>query len=89
MPSRTTSALYTAASGGRVRRTAYQRDEGLTTDQATRDLRMLLDRGLLEQRGQTKGRFYVAAGPLLDVAAGLGKAAPLRDPYSARRTASM
>ncbi|MET7417734.1 Fic family protein [Dactylosporangium sp. NPDC005555] len=89
LPSRTTSALYAAAEGGRVRRTSYQRDEGLTTDQATRDLRMLLERGLLEQRGQTKGRFYVAAGPVLDVAAGIGRPAPLRDPYSARRTASM
>ncbi|MDG6105411.1 hypothetical protein Daura_47505 [Dactylosporangium aurantiacum] len=72
-----------------MRRTSYQRDEGLTTDQATRDLRMLLDRGLLEQRGQTKGRYYVAAGPVLDIAAGLGRPAAVRDPYSARRTASM
>jgi Fic family protein len=89
LPARTTSALYTAATGGRVRRTSYQRDEDLTADQATRDLRMLVDRGLLEQRGQTRGRFYVAAGPVLEVAAGLGRAAPLRDPYSVRRTASM
>ncbi|MFG2038273.1 Fic family protein [Dactylosporangium sp. NPDC048998] len=81
LPSRTVSALYAAASGGRVRRTAYQRDEDLTTDQATRDLRMLLDRGLLEQRGQTRGRYYVAAGPILAIAESLGRPAPLRDPY--------
>ncbi|MEV0559870.1 Fic family protein [Dactylosporangium sp. NPDC050588] len=88
LPSRTTSALYEAAEGGRVRRTSYQRDEGLTTDQATRDLRMLVERGLLEQRGQTRGRFYVAAGVVRELAEGYRPAA-LRDPYSARRTASM
>ncbi|WP_432831747.1 Fic family protein [Dactylosporangium sp. CA-092794] len=81
LPTRTTSALYAAASGGRVRRTAYQRDEGLTSDQATRDLRMLLDRELLAQRGQTRGRYYVAAGPILAIAESLGRPEPLRDPY--------
>jgi Fic family protein len=82
LPSRTTSALYAAASGGRVRRTSYQRDEDLTTDQATRDLRMLLGRGLLEQHGQTRGRYYVAADPILAINKSLGTPAPLRDPYA-------
>ncbi|WP_432980072.1 hypothetical protein [Dactylosporangium sp. CA-233914] len=60
---------------------AWSRDEDLTDDQATRDLRTLLDRGLLEQRGQTRGRYYVAAGPVLAIAEGLGRPAPLRDLY--------
>ena len=81
VPSRTISALYTAASGGRVRRTSYQRDEDISQDQATRDLRTLLDRGLLEQRGQTRGRFYVAAPPIAAIAESLGRPSPLRDPY--------
>jgi Fic family protein len=85
LPTRTTSALYAAASGGRVRRASYQRDEELTTDQATRDLRTLLGRGLLEQRGQTRGRYYVAAGPILAIAEGLVRPAPLRDPYLVSR----
>ncbi|GGM17128.1 Fic family protein [Dactylosporangium sucinum] len=90
LPARTTSALYAAASGGRVRRTTYQRDEQLTADQATRDLRMLLEHGLLEQRGQTRGRHYVGASSLMRISEALGRPEPLADPYdrSTRRTAS-
>jgi len=43
---------------------------------------MLLDRGLLEQRGQTRGRHYVAAAPIRELAEALGRPAPLRDPYT-------
>lgn len=61
LPERVVSALHLAATGGRVRRAPYRRDENLTDDQATRDLRALVRAGMLEQHGETRGRFYLAS----------------------------
>jgi len=42
-----------AGQAGDLRRTTYQRDEGLTRDQAIRDIRALRARGLVEPAGRT------------------------------------
>lgn len=85
LPERTVTALYEAVRGGAVRRTMYQRDEALSNDQATRDLRTLTDRGLLAAKGETKGRRYEATSKLSDLASrsyqAKGSPAPLREPY--------
>ncbi|MFI7080127.1 Fic family protein [Micromonospora sp. NPDC049903] len=81
LPERVVSALQLAATGGRVRRTVYQHDEGLTDDQAIRDLRALVRVGLLEQRGQTRGRHYVASTTLRDLAAPALRPKEIVDPY--------
>ncbi|HEX5539962.1 MAG TPA: Fic family protein [Micromonospora sp.] len=83
LPERVVSALQLAATGGKVRRTVYQRDEGLTDDQATRDLRALVQAGLLEQHGQTRGRYYLASATLRDYAAPALRPIVLADPYAA------
>ncbi|MEV7625544.1 Fic family protein [Actinoplanes sp. NPDC089786] len=82
MDERVVSALQLAATGGRVRRTVYQHDEDLTDDQATRDLRALVGAGMLEQRGQTRGRFYVASPALRELAAPALQPREIRDPYA-------
>ncbi|MFC4128702.1 Fic family protein [Nocardia rhizosphaerae] len=83
LPERTASVLFDAAMGSRVRRTGHQRDEHLTLDQAVRDLRELLRAGLLEQRGQTRGRHYVASDMLRDHVADVrADLRPPRDPYA-------
>ncbi|MEV7267861.1 Fic family protein [Micromonospora aurantiaca] len=81
LPERVVSALYLAATGGRVRRTVYQRDEGLTDDQATRDLRALVRAGMLEQHGETRGRFYLTSPTLRDLAAPALRPKEIIDPY--------
>ncbi|MFF5176697.1 Fic family protein [Micromonospora sp. NPDC000316] len=81
LPERVVSALHLASAGGRVRRTIFQRDEGLTDDQATRDLRALVRAGMLEQRGQTRGRYYLAAPALRDLAAPALIPKEITDPY--------
>lgn len=53
---------------GRVRRARYEQAEGLTVQQAQRDLRDLVAAGLLEPVGRTRARYYTT-GPDADDAA--------------------
>jgi Fic family protein len=55
---RVVSALHDVAVGGRVRRTRYEQAEGLTLQQAQRDLRDLATAGLLAPVGRTRARYY-------------------------------
>lgn len=55
---RVVSALHDVAVAGRVRRTRYEQAEGLTVQQAQRDLRDLVTAGLLAPVGRTRARFY-------------------------------
>ncbi|MEV6299213.1 Fic family protein [Actinoplanes sp. NPDC051861] len=55
---RMVSALHDVAMAGRVRRARYQSAEGLTLQQAQRDLRDLTAAGLLEPVGRTRARYY-------------------------------
>jgi Fic family protein len=80
---RVVTALYEAATG-RLSRTTYQRDEGLTRDQAVRDLQALKRLDLLDSVGHSRTQHYTAAGEARDRASAifgdlLGSA--LRDPY--------
>lgn len=45
---------------GRVRRARYEQAEGLSMQQAQRDLRDLVALGVLEAFGRTRARTYVA-----------------------------
>lgn len=82
LPDRVTFALYPAAFGLRIRRSVYQKDADVEQGAAARDLRMLVDAGWLEARGETKGRYY---GPTPELSRlrhdVLGDRAPLRNPY--------
>ncbi|MFJ3861617.1 Fic family protein [Streptomyces sp. NPDC090085] len=59
---RQVTALHEVAMVGRVRRSRYERQEAINTQQATRDLQALTKADVLTAIGQTKGRHYVA-GP--------------------------
>jgi len=59
---RTVAALHDVAMTGRVRRARYEQAEGLSLQQAQRDLRDLDALGLLTASGRTRARMYVA-GP--------------------------
>lgn len=82
---RVVSALHDVAMAGRVRRTRYEQAEGLSTQQAQRDLRDLVRRGVLAPVGRTRARYYVAGesfpAAMLDVAQA---PASLVDPYRGR-----
>jgi Fic family protein len=55
---RVISALHDVAMAGRVRRTRYELAEGLTLQQAQRDLRDLVSAELLAPVGRTRARYY-------------------------------
>jgi Fic family protein len=83
LPERVVSALY-AAAVGEVRRTTYQGDEGLSRDQAIRDLQALTRAGLLVPRGNATTRVYVLAGAAGDISEAATAAVRGfgRDPYA-------
>jgi Fic family protein len=82
LPERVVSALYAAALG-EVRRTTYQQDEGLSRDQAIRDIQAMTRAGLLAPRGNATTRVYVLDGAATDVAEAAAAAVrgTGRDPY--------
>ncbi|GGN26442.1 Fic family protein [Actinoplanes campanulatus] len=55
---RVLSALHDVAVVGRIRRARYEQAEGLTLQQAQRDLRDLVTAGLLAPVGRTRARYY-------------------------------
>lgn len=79
---RTVSALHDVAMSGRVRRTRYEREEGLSLQRAQRDLRGLVESGVLKPVNRTRARFYTA-GPAFPEAAmeAARTPLPLADPY--------
>ncbi|WP_194819370.1 Fic family protein [Nocardia sp. XZ_19_385] len=80
---RVVSALHDAAMSGRVRRTRYEQAEGLSVQQAQRDLRDLVALEVLEPVGRTRARFY-KPGPAFPEAALDAASTPtaLDDPYA-------
>jgi hypothetical protein len=57
---RIVSALHDVAMAGRVRRSRYEHAEGLSMQQAQRDLRDLVTAEVLEPVGRTRARYYTA-----------------------------
>lgn len=64
-------AMFDAAVGFRVRnatyRAAFEEGEEITEGTASRDLRHMVDAGLLVAHGEKRGRFYVAAEPIKSI----------------------
>ncbi len=82
LPERAFDPLFDAAMGLVVRRPTYVKRSGIEERTATRDLRALVDAGYLEARGNTRARFYVAAGHLAEMRAdSRRRRQALRDPY--------
>jgi Fic family protein len=64
---RTMPALYYAVVGFRVRNAMYRTEAEVSDLVATKDLATLVEKGLLVPKGERRGRFYVAADPLLAI----------------------
>jgi Fic family protein len=71
LPERTVPALYDAAVGFRVRRSKYEADADVEPATAGRDLRRMVDAGLLIAQGQTRGRRYIRSERLRKVYEGV------------------
>lgn len=76
------SAVFDALLGLRVTRPSYVKLTDLDERTATRDLVKLAGLGLLEARGERRGRHYVAGEPLREIQERLrADRKPLEDPY--------
>jgi Fic family protein len=76
LPERMMTALYDATMLFRVRNGVYralleQAEEPISDQVASRDLRHLVDLGLLEARGERRGRYYVAGATLREFRRGM------------------
>jgi Fic family protein len=79
---RVVPALYAAATG-QLRREVFQVEEGLSRDQAIRDIRGLERSGLVEPVGYGNTLYYVAAGDARQIAEDIAvtHTAPTAEPY--------
>lgn len=83
LPERTLIALSDAAMGYRVRNSTYRKRADIKEQLATRDLRLLLDLGLLDAHGEKRGRFYRGSSALLSFFGKLRSSRkPIGDPFS-------
>ncbi|TFC77250.1 Fic family protein [Cryobacterium sp. TMS1-20-1] len=89
LPERVISALFDAAYGYRVRNATYRavlaQDEEVSEQTAGRDLKQLVDAGLLKSVGERRGRHYVANEELQALRRAIfGAKAPrsLADPFA-------
>ena len=69
LPERALLALSDAALGFRVRNATYRKAADISDPLASRDLRALVDAGLLVPRGERRGRHYVAGEWLVNAKA--------------------
>lgn len=79
---RTIFALADAAYGLRVRNSGYRKSVDISEEVAGKDLRLLVDHGLLVPRGEKRGRVYVASESLQKMRAASQSAERTRtDPF--------
>jgi Fic family protein len=62
---RTALALMEAAAGYRLRNASYRVSADISNNLASRDLKALVDAGLLVAKGERRGRFYVASESIM------------------------
>ena len=85
LPERVASGLYDAAHGVRLRNALYRKlvhetlDEQISDLTASRDLKAMVDAGLLEPVGERRGRHYVAREHVIEVRAIIRRDRPARD----------
>ncbi len=67
LPDRVIFALSDAAFGYRVRNSSYRGAADINESLASRDLKILVDAGLLQSDGEKRGRFYVASETIREI----------------------
>jgi len=81
LPDRSALPLFDAALGLRLTNSRYRAESELTEFGASRDLRRLCEVGLLDPKGERRGRIYFAAKPLVDLRNSVRRKMQLGDPY--------
>jgi Fic family protein len=85
LPERAASGLYDAAHGVRLRNAFYRKlvqetlSEQISELTASRDLKAMVDAGLLDPVGERRGRYYVARETVIDLRRRIRQGRPARD----------
>jgi Fic family protein len=83
LPERTLLALADAAVGLRVRNATYRPIAEISEQQASRDLKTLVEQGLLVPQGEKRGRFYTAGESVRLLRGKTREAGTIEDPFEA------
>lgn len=78
---RTTWAIADASIGIKVRNSTYRKQTNITNESASKDLRTLVEAGLLVPKGERKGRYYEASDAVIDLARRAYVPKNARDPF--------
>lgn len=78
---RSTVALAEATNGFRIRNATYRKSADVSDALASRDLKELVDAGMLMPHGERRGRYYTAGPPLLELASQIAKPERPGDPF--------
>ncbi|MGE0583348.1 MAG: Fic family protein [Steroidobacteraceae bacterium] len=78
---RVSFAIADASIGIKVRNSAYRNQVGISNESASKDLRTLVENGLLVPRGERKGRYYEASEEVRKLAQGAWVPSVDRDPF--------
>ena len=81
LPDRMAMALVQAALGGSVRNASYRVSADVSKNLASRDLKQLMDAGLLVPEGQKRGRFYKPAPMVAEIRRRLRLPRKIDDPF--------
>jgi Fic family protein len=81
LPDRMLLALADAATGLRVRNATYRSAAEVSENTAGRDLKILVDQGLLVAEGEKRGRFYTGSGILRELRAKVRETEKVEDPF--------
>jgi len=82
LPERSAMALLQAAIGSRVRNGSYRISAEISKNLASRDLKALVDAGLLVPEGEKRGRFYVASRTVAEIRQRLRLPRNIDDPFA-------
>jgi Fic family protein len=88
LPDRMDAALMDATYGYKVRNNRYRVDNDISDVVASRDLKRLCEVGLLRPVGEKRGRYYLAAQPLIEVRQRLRDRTRASNPYDLIRDRS-
>ena len=86
LPDRAAVSLTNAALGHRLRNESYRRDADVSLVVASRDLKSLVEAGLLVAHGANRGRSYEAGSWLAGLRARFRDATPIPSPFDVLRT---
>ncbi|HEX4963820.1 MAG TPA: Fic family protein [Thermoanaerobaculia bacterium] len=82
LPERSIFALADAAQGLRVRNATYRPIAEITENLASRDLKSLVDQGLLLPAGEKRGRHYIASDVLKEISGKTHEPKRTEDPFA-------